>query len=171
MNKVIRIQNVPESLHHRMKARAAMEGITMSRFAVQVIERALGRPGRTELLETITAQPEIELNPTPAEILREAEQMVVEFEPDDKKYLAWCREHPDWFVLTSSRSLYPSHTVIHRASCEKITRLMGNAKPGGFTEREYIKVGSTSVDNLRRWVFEIRPDASARECKFCNHPH
>jgi hypothetical protein len=37
---------------------------------------------------------------------------VKEFEQDDEKYLAWINEHPDGFILTSSKSLYPPHTVI-----------------------------------------------------------
>ena len=85
--------------------------------------------------------------------------MIIEFEPDDEKYLAWCKDHPDWFVLTSSKSLYPPHTVIHHASCEKITILKGNAKPGGFTERGYIKVGSICVDDLCNWVYDARQSA------------
>ena len=43
----------------------------MSRFVLREIERALERPSRRDLLEAIRAQPEIELDPPPAEILRE----------------------------------------------------------------------------------------------------
>ncbi|MES1993539.1 MAG: hypothetical protein V4457_08115 [Pseudomonadota bacterium] len=92
---------------------------------------------------------------------------VMVFEPDDKKYLAWINEHQEGFVLTSSKSLYPPHTVIHSASCHKIKVLTGNAKPGGFTERGYIKVYATNVGALERWVREKRTDASARECSLC----
>jgi hypothetical protein len=89
------------------------------------------------------------------------------FEPDDKKYLAWISTHPDGYILTSSKSLYPPHTVIHRASCKKITTLQGNAKPGGFTERNYIKVYSTDINGLKRWVRQNRTDGTARECSIC----
>ena len=71
MNKMIQIRNVPEALHRRLKARAAMEGVSMSRYALRAIERSLERPTRQELLEDIASQPEMELSPSPAEVLRE----------------------------------------------------------------------------------------------------
>ncbi|MGB7288739.1 MAG: hypothetical protein WBC62_01410 [Candidatus Macondimonas sp.] len=92
---------------------------------------------------------------------------VMIFEPDDKKYLAWINEHPEGFVLTSNKSLTPRHTVIHSASCHKIKMLTGNAEPGGFTERKYIKIYAGSVGELERWVREKRADASSRECSLC----
>lgn len=71
MNRTIRIRNIPEALHRRLKARAAMEGVSMSRYVLREIERSLERPTRRELLEAIASQPERELDPSPAEILRE----------------------------------------------------------------------------------------------------
>ena len=71
MNKTIRIRNVPEALHRRLKARAAMEGVSMSRYVLREIERSLERPTRRELLVAIASQPDRVLNPSPAEILRE----------------------------------------------------------------------------------------------------
>ncbi len=71
MNMMIQIRNVPETLHRRLKARAAMEGISMSRYVLREIERSLERPTRRELLDAIASQPERTLNPSPAEILRE----------------------------------------------------------------------------------------------------
>ena len=71
MNAMIQIRNVPEALHRRLKARAAMEGVSMSRYVLREIERSLERPTRREWLETVASQPERVLNPSPAEILRE----------------------------------------------------------------------------------------------------
>ncbi len=93
---------------------------------------------------------------------------IKEFEPDDEKYLAWINEHPDGFILTSPKSLYPPHTVIHRASCEKIKTLKGNAKLGGFTERGYIKVYATSARALENWVRQKRIDGDSRKCSNCS---
>ena len=62
---------MPEPLHRRLKARAAMEGVSMSRYVLREIERSLERPTRRELLEAIASQAEREPNPSPAEILRE----------------------------------------------------------------------------------------------------
>ncbi len=71
MNMMIQIRDVPDALHRRLKARAAMEGVSMSRYVLREIERSLERPTRRELLEAIASQPERELNPSPAEVLRE----------------------------------------------------------------------------------------------------
>ena len=71
MTATIRIRNVPEALHRKLKARAAMEGVSMSRYILREIERSLERPTRRELLEAIASQPDRVLNPSPAEILRE----------------------------------------------------------------------------------------------------
>lgn len=75
MSKSIKIRNVPESLRWRLKARAALEGVPMFRFALRAIGRAIGRalarPSRREWLKAIAAQPETELDRPPADILRE----------------------------------------------------------------------------------------------------
>ena len=54
---------MPEALHRRLKARAAMEGVSMSRYVLREIERSLERPTRRELLEAIASQPEKEAEP------------------------------------------------------------------------------------------------------------
>ena len=71
MQTMIQIRNVPVELHRRLKARAAMEGLPMSRYILREVEKALERPSRRELIETIRSQPILELNPSPAEILRQ----------------------------------------------------------------------------------------------------
>ena len=71
MNTMIQIRNVPEFVHRRLKARAALEGISMSRYVLREIERALERPSRRELLEAIRSQPEVTLDRSPADVLRE----------------------------------------------------------------------------------------------------
>ena len=43
----------------------------MSRYVLREIEKALERPSRRELLEAIRLQPEIALEPSPADVLRE----------------------------------------------------------------------------------------------------
>ena len=71
MNTMIQIRNVPESLHRRLKARAAMEGVSMSLFVRREIERVLARPNRRELLQSIHEQRDIVLDRRPADVLRE----------------------------------------------------------------------------------------------------
>ena len=71
MSTTIQIRNVPEALHRQLKARAALEGVSMSRFVLREIERALARPIRREWLDAIGSEPEAELDRSPAGILRE----------------------------------------------------------------------------------------------------
>ena len=71
MQTMIQIRNVPVELHRRLKARAAMEGLSMSRYILRAVETALERPSRRELIEAIRSQPNLKLKPSPAEILRQ----------------------------------------------------------------------------------------------------
>ena len=68
---MIQIRNVSDSLHRRLKARAAMEGVSMSLYVLREIERALARPSRRELLQAIREQPEVVLDRSPADVLQE----------------------------------------------------------------------------------------------------
>lgn len=70
MSTVVQVRNVPEVLHRRLKARAAMEGVSMSQYAMRAIERALERPSRRDLLAAIGRQPELVLETSPADLLR-----------------------------------------------------------------------------------------------------
>ena len=75
MNMMIQIRNVPEALHRRLKARAAMEGMSMSLYILREIEKSLERPSRRALLQAIREQPEIDLDQSPADLLREEREL------------------------------------------------------------------------------------------------
>ncbi|MDQ6726355.1 MAG: hypothetical protein M3066_09370 [Actinomycetota bacterium] len=47
--KLLQIRNVPDDVHRRLKARAAMEGQSLSELALQELARSLERPTRREL--------------------------------------------------------------------------------------------------------------------------
>lgn len=51
--KMLQIRNVPDELHRRMKARAALEGRTLSDFALDQLRRALDRPSDAELIARV----------------------------------------------------------------------------------------------------------------------
>ncbi len=72
---MIQIRNVPDALHRRLKARAAMEGVSMSLYVLREIEKALARPSRQELLQAIREQPEVVLDRPPADVLREERRL------------------------------------------------------------------------------------------------
>jgi plasmid stability protein len=68
---MIQIRNVPEDIHRRTKARAALAGMTMSEYILKELEKILERPTRAELLARISELPSIELTPSPAAMIRE----------------------------------------------------------------------------------------------------
>lgn len=71
MSTMIQIRNVPDDVHRRIKARAALAGMSMSEYILRELERLLERPTRRELLERIESLPEVELEESAAEALRE----------------------------------------------------------------------------------------------------
>jgi len=67
---MVQIRNVPIELHRKLKARAAMEGLSMSDFVMRELRKALERPTRQEILDRLRAQPVRRLRRTAAKILR-----------------------------------------------------------------------------------------------------
>jgi len=67
---MIQVRNVPEEMHRRVKARAAVEGMSMSEFVLREIRRAVERPTRREVLQRIADLPEIDLPVSAAEAVR-----------------------------------------------------------------------------------------------------
>ena len=78
---MIQIRNVPEVMNRRLKARAAMEGVSMSQYVLAAVEQALERPSRRELLAAIRRQPSVNLDPSPAKVLH-AERLAREEQLD-----------------------------------------------------------------------------------------
>lgn len=51
--KMLQIRNVPDEVHRRLKARAAMEGTSLSEYALTELRRTLERPTRRELIQRV----------------------------------------------------------------------------------------------------------------------
>jgi plasmid stability protein len=66
---MVQIRNVPIELHRKLKARAAIEGLSMSDFVMRELRKALERPTRQEILDRLRARPVRRLRPA-AEIIR-----------------------------------------------------------------------------------------------------
>lgn len=67
---MVQIRSVPTELHRRLKARAAMEGISMSDFILREIRKALDRPMRQDILARLRAQPVRKLRVSAADVIR-----------------------------------------------------------------------------------------------------
>lgn len=70
MSTMIQIRNVPRDLHRKVKSRAALEGLSMSEFALRELRKAVERPSREELLRQILAEPRATVDLSPAEVIR-----------------------------------------------------------------------------------------------------
>lgn len=71
MSTMLQIRNVPEDVHRKLKARAALAGMSMSEYALRELRKALERPTREELLARIAELPAPKLEPPPAVLIRE----------------------------------------------------------------------------------------------------
>jgi plasmid stability protein len=60
MPVMVQIRNVPDEIHRRLKARAALAGMSISEYLLQDIERSLERPTRDELLERLSRRSRVE---------------------------------------------------------------------------------------------------------------
>jgi hypothetical protein len=91
------------------------------------------------------------------------------FEGDDHAYLTWLNHHADGFVINTPRSRDVNYMVLHCATCFSISTYTRMARPGGFTERQYIKICGTTIESLRAWVrTHGRQDGSfSSECQNC----
>ncbi|MFT3800082.1 MAG: hypothetical protein QM766_02600 [Burkholderiaceae bacterium] len=67
---MIQIRNVPADFHRRLKARAAIEGMSMSDYVLRELGKALSQPTRDEVLARLQAQPVRRLSRSAADVLR-----------------------------------------------------------------------------------------------------
>ena len=67
---MVQIRNVPPEFHRRLKARAAMEGMSMSEYILREVGKALERPTRLEVLERLRTRPVRRLSRSAAEVIR-----------------------------------------------------------------------------------------------------
>lgn len=56
MAVMVQIRNVPDELHRRLKARAALAGMSISEYLLRELERSLERPTREELLARLQSR-------------------------------------------------------------------------------------------------------------------
>ena len=70
MFTLVQIRNVPRDLHRRLKARAAMAGMSMSEYALRELRKALERPTREEILERLASRPVRRLRRPAADVIR-----------------------------------------------------------------------------------------------------
>jgi plasmid stability protein len=70
MPTMIQIRNVPDEVHRAAKARAALEGLTLSDFALRALREAVARPTIAEIGARIRLLEPVEDAPPAAELVR-----------------------------------------------------------------------------------------------------
>jgi plasmid stability protein len=71
MSKMVQVRNVPETLHRKLKARAAQSGQTLSDYILAELERLAARPTREEMLVRLHGRKRVTLKTPAASVIRE----------------------------------------------------------------------------------------------------
>ncbi len=69
MSTMVQIRNVPTDFHRRLKARAAIEGMSMSDYILREVKKSLDRPTREEVLDRLRERPVRRLKRQPAAVI------------------------------------------------------------------------------------------------------
>ena len=67
MSKMIQLRNVPDELHRKLKARAALEGMSLSDYLIVEIGYIAERPTLSELRRRLKRRGAVFLSEAPAE--------------------------------------------------------------------------------------------------------
>ncbi len=67
---MLQIRHVPDDVHRRLKARAALAGMSLSDFALAELQRSLERPTRKELFDALAQRSELRLSSSPTAMIR-----------------------------------------------------------------------------------------------------
>jgi antitoxin FitA len=71
MPAMIQLRHVPDDLHRKLKARAAMAGMSLSDYLLREIRDIAERPTLAELRERLANRSQVRLSPSPAKAVRE----------------------------------------------------------------------------------------------------
>ena len=71
MSKMIQIRNVPDALHRKLKARAAIEGMSLSDYLLAEISRSAEQPTLGELRARLSKRSPVTPSVPPSQAVRE----------------------------------------------------------------------------------------------------
>lgn len=71
MATMIQVRNVPEEVHRKLKARAALAGMSLSAYALAELQSGLERPTTDELMKRLRSRERVSVRPNPADLIRE----------------------------------------------------------------------------------------------------
>ena len=70
MSTMIQIRNVPDALHRRLKARAALAGMSLSDYLLAEVRRVADQPTLAEMRARLESLSPTTPKPPPAEVIR-----------------------------------------------------------------------------------------------------
>jgi antitoxin FitA len=70
MSKMIQLRHVPDPLHRQLKARAAIEGLSLSDFLIREAKKIVDRPTVAEIRDRLSRRSTVTPRTPPAEVLR-----------------------------------------------------------------------------------------------------
>ena len=70
MSRMIQLRNVPDSLHRKLKSRAALAGMSLSDYLIAEIRKSAERPTLEEIRERLARREPVETKEPPAEAVR-----------------------------------------------------------------------------------------------------
>lgn len=71
MSKMIPLRHVPDALHRRLKARAALAGLSLSDFLVREVRKIAEEPTLQEMLDRLKTREPYEGDLSPSAVIRE----------------------------------------------------------------------------------------------------
>jgi plasmid stability protein len=71
MPKMVQVRNVPDALHRKLKARAAVSGQTLSDYLLAELERLASRPTREEMMARLHRRKRVTLKTPASVVIRE----------------------------------------------------------------------------------------------------
>jgi hypothetical protein len=87
------------------------------------------------------------------------------FQDEDEAYASWLATNGTGYVLNAYRKPTSDYLMLHRVSCGHLHRKDDRQlKLTG----DFIKICSTSVDDLQRWAeLHVDPNARLDPCQVC----
>jgi len=76
MSRHLQIRNVPDDLHRRLKARAALIGMSLTEYLLREIKAVADRPTLEEFQQRLESRTRIEPGTSPAQAVREERDRV-----------------------------------------------------------------------------------------------
>lgn len=69
MGVMLQIKDIPDDVHRVLKARAALEGVTLTEYARRTLELVARRPSRAELVAELSALEPVDTGESAADAL------------------------------------------------------------------------------------------------------